>query len=63
MVFGYKPGQCDALEIETDGRFSCGLVKRPIHYIRPDWGAGELPEFSEIAALLLGFGQGCGMED
>ena len=55
---------CPALEINFQtGECSCGLVKLPMHYIRPDWGDDPMPEISETVALLLGFGQGCGMED
>jgi hypothetical protein len=34
---------CIALEIEPDGRFSCGLLKRPSHYL-----AITLPGADEI---------------
>lgn len=59
---------CRALEIEEDGRTSCGLAKRPLYYINPQL-AGEAEQingwtnFPSIIALYLGFGQGCGMED
>jgi hypothetical protein len=62
-ILDHHEGLCPTLEIEPDGKFSCGLVKRPLHYIRPEWGNEKLPEFSDTAAALLGFGHGCGMED
>lgn len=60
--------QCPALEIETDGRTSCGLVKRPLHYINPQLAAEaeKINNWTNIPAMIsevLGFGQGCGMED
>jgi hypothetical protein len=59
---------CPALEVEPDGRFSCGLFKRPIHYINPQLAAeaetiNGWTDFPAKVAEVLGFGQGCSMED
>jgi hypothetical protein len=62
---------CTALEIEPDGRFSCGLYKRPLHYLSPQLptpNPGSKAEaFIALTRTLVGdflaFGQGCGMED
>lgn len=56
---------CPALEIESDGKFSCGLYKRPFHYIKPEWAEHDQTErfLADLIASTLGFGQGCGMED
>jgi hypothetical protein len=59
---------CRALEVEFDGRFSCGLAKRPLHYINPGLvehsdAFEELTRMSELITKYLGFGDGCGMDD
>ena len=57
---------CPALEIEEDGRFSCGLYKRPMHYIRPEFVPWQQTEpMAHVVGMIeavLGFGDGCGME-
>lgn len=60
--------QCPALEIEPDGRFSCGMYKRPLYYINPQLAneAKEINGWFDISgkvADFLGFGQGCQMQD
>ena len=67
-TFDLAPCQapCPALEYEAaDGRFYCGLVRRPSHYIVPD-----KPDFAQadsvVAPLVskaLGVGNGCGAPD
>jgi hypothetical protein len=38
---------CIALEVEPDGKFSCGLLKRPSHHLGISWNADD-----EIRSLL-----------
>lgn len=58
-----EDAQCSALEIEADGKFSCGLFKRPEYYVNPQMERGDLAEISILIGKFLAFGQGCGMED
>ena len=41
---------CIALEIEADGRFSCGLRKRPSFHLGIKWNADK--EIEELLALM-----------
>lgn len=59
---------CPALEVEPNGQFSCGLFKRPLHYINPQLAAeaeqiNGWVDFSGKVAEFLGFGHGCQMQD
>jgi hypothetical protein len=59
---------CRALEVDHSGETSCGLLKRPLHYIRPEWIAedrdGSVTKMLiEQIRKCLPLGQGCGMED
>jgi hypothetical protein len=64
MLQADENATCPALEIESDGKFSCGLYKRPFHYIKPEWAEHDISYrlLSDFIASTLGFGQGCGME-
>lgn len=55
-----EEGPCLALEWEA-GRFSCGMIRRPSHYMRlpNDWADGVL---GEMIADALGAGRGCDAE-
>jgi len=59
---------CPALEVGSDGRFVCGLHRRPLHYINPSLighedEIKELTGLPDLIAQYLGFGQGCQMQD
>lgn len=57
---GFRSAPCPALEFD-DGRFWCGLVRRPHYYL------GTFPEGDFLLqpsfAFLLGFGVGCDAND
>jgi hypothetical protein len=51
-----EEGPCLAMEFDT-GRFVCGMIRRPGHYIRlPDWGDAHM---GALFAKALGAGKGC----
>ncbi len=54
-------GPCPALEFEN-GRFHCGLVRRPSLYMRlpNDWAD---PILGSLFSQALGVGKGCDAED
>lgn len=54
-------GQCLALEW-TEGRFACGMIRRPGYYMRlpNDWADGLI---GSMIADALGAGKGCDAED
>lgn len=54
-------GPCLALEHEA-GRFVCGMIRRPSHYMRlpNDWADVVL---GEMIATALGAGRGCDADD
>jgi len=54
-------GPCLALEW-VEGRFSCGMIRRPSHYMQlpNDWADGVL---GGMIADALGAGRGCDAED
>jgi hypothetical protein len=57
-------GPCVALETETDGRKTCGMVKRPAHYMfNEDAPPSATGEFQVMIANMLGIGRGCDAAD
>ncbi|WP_244013351.1 hypothetical protein [Methylobacterium sp. J-068] len=55
-----EEGPCRAMEFEG-GRFVCGMIRRPGHYIGlPDWGD---PHMGALFAGALGAGKGCDADD
>ncbi|GJE57759.1 hypothetical protein [Methylobacterium thuringiense] len=57
-----KEGGCLALEYAA-GRFVCGMIRRPSHYMPDlpnDWADGVL---SDMIATALGAGRGCDADD
>ena len=59
--------QCPALEIETSGEFSCGMIKRPDHYLQTNWSAEDRKAMTDYLVptikASLGIGHGCQMRD
>jgi hypothetical protein len=57
-------GPCVALEEESDGRKTCGLVKRPAHYMFGEDAPQSLTGgFQVMLANMLGIGRGCDASD
>ena len=59
MVFGTQtPAPCPALEMDREGRSSCGLTTHPTRYVEPRPGASPA-QMAEAASFLIGTGLGC----
>ncbi|WP_092044133.1 hypothetical protein [Methylobacterium pseudosasicola] len=58
---GAMEAPCPALECE-DGRFLCGLIRRPGHYMALPNDAAD-PMLGRLFAQALGVGRGCDSSD
>ena len=61
FISGYpEVGPCLAMKFDT-GRFLCGMIRRPGHYMQlPDWGDAHL---GALFADALRAGEGCDADD
>ena len=55
-VFGKERGRCPALEEDGEHRYTCGLAKRPKHYVESDRSEDEL---QAATLFLIWAGLGC----